>query len=95
MSVSIIPGLKATVISPLGNSSANDRVKPSTPHLLAQYGPTSGAVDSPIGTKVYYNTTFIFSINGTKDRTMLCIPPRLTARTEANSSGVILVSGAF
>ena len=36
MSVSITPGLKATVVRPLGNSWASERVSPSTPHLLAQ-----------------------------------------------------------
>ena len=47
MSVSMIPGLSGTAAMPRGSSWANACVSPSTPHLVAQYGATSGEVERP------------------------------------------------
>ncbi len=42
-----MPGLNGTAAIPSGNSCANDCVSPSTAHLVAQYGATSGDAERP------------------------------------------------
>ena len=42
-----MPGLNGTAAIPSGNSCANDFVSPSTAHLVAQYGATSGEAERP------------------------------------------------
>ncbi len=96
MSVSTTPGLTATAARPGGSSWERARVRPSTAHLLAQYGATSGEVTRPQPELMLTTMPRPLSIiAGRKARMTLTVPSTLVSMTVENSSAETSHSGAL